>query len=586
MFGFSPVSTDFNIIRYGSGPLMLSQLFAQFTPQDNDRRLEGPVLWILLGGVIVVAFILRVWGMWDLVYANPDDGLFAYFIVNTAKLSMFAADPAGNALARILSWDPGWPLYILYHFWVLLLDGLHIPITEMTLQLPLIFLGVGMCFAAYRVTTDVHSQRAGVIAAGLVAVMLLPVSISRSLGTHHAYSSLLLLLTAAAMIRYMRDPQDDRNALWVGVLAGLYICGDLQFHIGLAVLFLLGALWPKEPEYRNPGGFRRLFFRSRVLLPPLIMFLPYVPIWIYAQSLGYPHQTFLGTILVGHEYDWGFHIIPTLADMRRNMGLIGTVLAIISTPILLLWWRDNRCKWLLGWIGVTAAPFLLAVTSEVTQASVYHEHLLVGLVAAIAVMIAHIRPRWLMWGVFGLVMAVTGIGTAGKIFPAVLEVPLLTQPGVVYGELPENSGLKTVGYWVRENVPEHQSVYITAAPGVAYWYLGRRPAYAAYVTTAEMRQYLRENATDFDVIIIRPSMRQWAEATLPPLEYEKQAQVTSSGDLKQLIYARQIYEPMENLYTETYDERYEATYNSLDTILPEVGPYVPGKPLKMGAEPD
>lgn len=77
---------------------------------------------IVLLMIMAAAIVLRIYGLWSLVYCNPDEALWSYFLVNNAKLPMLNLDLMHSGLARVLSWDYGWPACVFYSAYVYVPD--------------------------------------------------------------------------------------------------------------------------------------------------------------------------------------------------------------------------------------------------------------------------------------------------------------------------------------------------------------------------------------------------------------------------------------------------------------------------------
>ncbi len=528
---------------------------------------------------MAVAVVVRTYGMRSLVYCNPDEALWAYFLVNSAKLPVLGSDPLHSALARSFSWDSGWPVCALYLAYVKALDALHIPISEASLPFPLALIGALISLAVFRLGCELRGTAAGMLAALLIAIIPLMVMQSRSIGGfHQPASSLLFLASALALIRYLREPTSRRCELWAGLALALYVCSDLQFPIGLVVLGALLVIWPRHPDYQGWQGLGRLILKPRLLVPPLVLFFPYIIIYMYACRLGYPDQTYLGTMLVEHPADWGLHIVGFLADLRYNIGLPLLVSLILIPPVVVAGWADHRLKWLSLWAGLTALPFLVAVSREVTVSHYYHEHLIVALTLLTVIALGAVRRRWLA----ATLAAVVVCGTLATSLGGVLKVEPLTvfwpYPGTTYGGIAPNYGMKTVGYWVREHLePEHR-IFVENSPPVAYWYLGRPTITGGYGHDEPYRRALLARVRDqVDVAILPVYSREWAMRNLVPHGFVGHVVVRSEGQPVQDIFTRWPLD--EELNTAAVDPLYDRKYSSLSTILPTVGPYVPDKPI-------
>lgn len=542
-------------------------------PQSTTRR--SSLVLVALAVIMLLAIALRVYGLRHLVYSNPDEALFSYFVVRVAQLSPVTLHPAQNALANILSWDYGWPFYVVDYVYLRALDALHVPINEDTLALLPVLFGVLLCPLIFLLGRRFGSTRGGLIAAALVAVLPIFVEEARSIGNEPSCSTFFLLAMLMAM-RYFEQPESRSRQWLAGLCVGLYLCDDPQIAVGGLVLLLFTVLWPRPERFEGWGGWRRLVLRPGILLPPVVLFAPFVPAYLYAVHLGYTDQTFLGSILVGHKADWGFHLLSFLRDLATNMGLVPVLLLPVA---LALRGRltDTRYRWLLCWIGVTALPFLIAVTNKVTEVYGYHEHLVAGVALLLALGLAALRPRAL-----GIALATAAvIGALAFTLGGVLRIgpfPNMYGDTIPYGGLPPNNGMKTAGYWVRQNVPANAGVFVAHDPGVAYWYLGREGIIGGYGAGMVRAPSFLERKDKVQVAII-PDQRAYYPPTLFAANGFRGHLVVRTGGQEILdIYTRQPLR--ETLDTEQTDPLFDGTYNTLTALIPPGAPYVPGKRVK------
>lgn len=547
-------------------------------PPGGRRRVK---VAIALGIILAFALLIRVYNSTSVVYSNPDEALLAYFAVNLAKLSPLEPDIAQNALARMMSWDYGWPLLVVQFAWIRVIDAVNIPINEATIVLPQVLAGTAVCLLTFLVGRAIKDERAGLLAAAFMAVAPLPVMNSRSVGRVLSPASALFLLAVLMLIRYMHRPQSSRRRMWAGVSVGLYLCSDLQFPVAAVALLLLMALWPKPEGYDTPKKTAQMFLRPRFLIPPIVLFVPYVAAYLYACSLGYPDQTYLGSILVEHSYDWGFHVVPWLRDLSRNIGSVLAVVSLLSVAALVYHRRNRRYSWLICWIALTAAPFVFAVTGRVTIASGYHVHLIVGLAIAAGIGVSMLKNPWAVSTAAVIIVATTFPVTARGVFGFGVFRETRAARNTPYGGVPPDNGLKAAGYWVRRNVPKDATVHVIHDPAVAYWYMGREASELGYTTWPEYRQYLHRHGGELDVVVVPESQASWEKLDLPERGFEGLVSIVDDGQVVCRIATRWPVE--ETLVLERANALYNQTYNSVDTILPEMGPYVPGKPLVLPA---
>ena len=527
--------------------------------------------------IILLAACLRAWGLRSLVYANPDEALVSYFVVRVAGLSPLTHHLPDNAIANIFSWDYGWPLYTLDYVYLRGLQALGLPICEATLALPTALLGCLNCLLIYLLGARFGSRRAGLIAAALLAVMPLWVGRSRSVGGAEACSGFLFLLAALQITHYLEQPSRKRQWL-AGLCLGVYLCGDVQVAIGATVLLLLTMLWPKTEGYQGVRGWLRLVLTPGTLLPPLLLFAPYVPVYAYALKLGYRDQTYLGTMLAEHHADLGFHLSAFLHDLALNTGFLPLLLTPLAIHALRGRLGDGRLRWLLIWIALTALPFLVAVTDKVTQASGYHEHLIAGLALLLGLAATSVRPR----AVGHALAAAAVLGALFFTCAGVLRLGPLTQywpsEKIPYGGLTPNNGMKTAGYWVRQNVPASEKVFSAHDPAVSAWYLGRDPMIGGYGYGMERAGSFLKAKDQVGTAVISGQQDQYPPSLFAGNGFPGRIIVRSGGREVLSIYTRKPLQ--QSLDTEQYDPLYTQAYHTSQAIVPPGSGYVPGKRVR------
>jgi hypothetical protein len=308
-----------------------------------------------------------------------------------------------------------------------------------------------------------------------------------------------------------------------------------------------------------------------------VLFFPYIPTYLYAIHLGYPTQTYLGGMLAKHTLDLGFHLLPFLRDVRENTGVF-PFYALLLAPVAL--WRcfsDRRYQWLLAWIGLAALPFLVAVTSKVTQAAGYHEHLTGALTVLLGLTLASLKPKWL--GIPLGVLVATGalLVTLGGIFRVVPLVPLWPSSQIPYGGLVPNSGMKTAGYWVRQNLRPQERVFVAHDPAVSYWYLGREAVTGGYTGQMERAGSFLKTKNQVSAAVIPDQRDMYPASLFQSHGFPGHITVRSEGREVLDLYTRTPGQ--QTLSTEQIDPLYDKTYRTAAAIIPPGAPYAPGKAI-------
>jgi hypothetical protein len=152
--------------------------------------------------------------------------------------------------------------------WASLLSWLHIPLTELAWDLPFALIGVSAVVVAYALVATLKSQRAGLIAAALVAVLPLHATFSRTSGeSHFILASLLQMISI--MLFWKALETGRRRWYWgTGVALALDMLTDFGFLCLLVVLVWACIVF--NHEHSRPSVFRTLTVsRASGLLVPL-----------------------------------------------------------------------------------------------------------------------------------------------------------------------------------------------------------------------------------------------------------------------------------------------------------------------------
>ncbi|NPV46946.1 MAG: hypothetical protein HPY69_08300 [Armatimonadetes bacterium] len=537
--------------------------------KENLRR-------VALMAVLTLALLLRLHGLRHLTYAGPDEGLWAYFIVNNAQLPWLSADLASSALGRIMSWDYGWPMFVGWDAYVRLLASLGIGVNEFTLALPMVLCGVGVCYLVFLAGRRLVGEAGALLASLLVAVMPHAVTWSRTIGGSVTFNSLLLLMAIIALMRYVEAPGQRRRQWVAGLAVGLYLCGDVQFAIGAVILLGLLALGPRPAGYEGSRGLARLVLRPTLFVPPVVMFLPYVAAYAYACRLGYPDQTYLGTVLAEHKARWGFHLMSFASDLWFNAGLL-LMLGLTLIPRGLRQLAPEYRRWLSLWLALTAAPFLFAMTREVTLVTCYHNHLLVAVALLVASGVMGLRQAGLRTGLATVLSAGTLLATFACVYQVQpLQGVLWPRLQAPYGAMAPETGLKAAGYWVRTRLHPTDRVFVAHDPALAFWYFGRECVTGGYTAADPPPRAFLEHRNDVCAAVVT------AATPYPPGIFTANGfpglvTVRSKGKPVAWVHVREHVE--EVIDAQTAAPLYNAAFRTPAQIIRPGSPYVPGRPL-------
>ncbi len=218
----------------------------------------------LLFYILIIAAVLRLWGLSS---GDPvSDEVFMAF----RGLGMIDFDEAS---AQTTPWEwfdpdrPWWTNLSMHdHPWgVPLTQNLSMKIfgdNNFGMRLPSALLGIGSVYLLYKIGFLLYAQEIGLIAAGILAVTLNGVYISR-VGLQESYAIFAILLGIYYFLKSLRDP---KYLLWVGAIIG--IGAEFKYNVLiLAPIFVSYLIFCRRDYFKS-----RYFWQG--ILTALIFFSP------------------------------------------------------------------------------------------------------------------------------------------------------------------------------------------------------------------------------------------------------------------------------------------------------------------------
>lgn len=134
------------------------------------------------------------------------------------------------------------------------------------MRLPSAVLGVGSVYLLYKIGFLLYTQEIGLIAAGLLAVTLNSVYISR-LGLQESYAIFAILLAIYYFLKSLRDP---KYLLWVGVIIG--IGAEFKYNVLILALMLIAYLVLFRRDYLLSRHLWQGIFAAVIFFSPTLIY--------------------------------------------------------------------------------------------------------------------------------------------------------------------------------------------------------------------------------------------------------------------------------------------------------------------------
>jgi 4-amino-4-deoxy-L-arabinose transferase-like glycosyltransferase len=418
------------------------------TPRQISRRTTGAVL----AGILVAGGLLRLWHL-AATGLNSDEAVYA---------------GQGASIAGVPALEPYFPTFRAHPllFQTLLSLGFHTGDPELFGRLASAAYGLATVVVVYFIGRDLYGRRAGLVAAGVLALMPYHVIVSRQIlldGPMVFWSTVTLF----AMVR-LGATQRPYWLYAVAAALGATLLSKESSAIMVAAIYAVLALTPSlRIGWRHIAG-------SIVVLGLVVSVFPLALAVAGATRTG---GNFLAWQLFRRpNHEWTFY--P--ATVPVAIGL-----AVVVTAALGVWLLRRDGSWretlLLAWIIVPVGFF------QVFPVKGYQY--LLPIAPAVAVLAARFlvhydfrrvvrstqAARRLRWGLVAALLLSLAVPAWGKVQPSTSDTFLAGSGGVPGG--------REAGLWIRRNVPEGARM-MSVGPSMAniLQYYGHRKIYGLSVS--------------------------------------------------------------------------------------------------------
>lgn len=500
---------------------------------------------------------------------------------------------------------PEGPTYIFANFlWLGFLTILKIPFTEFTLSLFAVLMGGLTTIAVFLLGNELKDIKIGFVSALFFIILPVAAGNYRYPGANSLVAPLLLLLSLLFIIRWLKK----KSTIWpASLFIGLYFVSDNQYPGMFPLLFLITAYYQESRSLtqRIKKTFLKLL-NWRIWIFPLVILYPMLNTWIYFGIRGdwttslFAHfftQNMVSTENVGLIHFGG------VQGIILACGLILTIaLAISSIFGLTRLYQGKKEGFLFLWAFIYLAPwiFFLSLGTD------YRIHLSQGVVPLIFLMVIMLFEIWrkkrslrlVSLSIFLLISTFTLSSTLDYVYNVNTGLTPLVKEGLFsdvchnsflvntenttcqtprycyFGsDFDENWGLKTAGYFIRENTAHSDVIFSEIETASLKHYFGRPSFSNRYIwsyagwSIEKKYSFLPQIFDKIDFIIVRacnyPAAKQHINSS-----FYKLATVYSNNDPVLLIFSKtkrdQVF-----LHTEIYDFLFDKKYGNWQSLYLE-----------------
>lgn len=440
----------------------------------------------------IIALLLRLYKFrfQEVLISSDEVFLFEYAVKPVYAFFHPSLETIATELFRFFNFGWGWGNLFFGTLFFFFYKLFGIPFTEVTINLPYVFVGTGSVIIAYFLGKELHSSRYGFIAGLLIAILPSHISFSRSIGLNGISGLFCFLLT---LYLFLRGFKTKKVAYFVAGYVSLayYIFSENQ-AIGI-IPILLYTSYVYTPL--NSSISTRILYAIKQLFSPLgsfLFFLISLPVALaalYLTTKGLFLSSYLNLfhskpIVVSFYFDY------VLTSFIDDIGVPFTILLLVgfvSYFILLSIQKMSKTSTIfLIWFAIYTTPWLFLVVPTSYELRAYNTYTLCSLIFLSSYMInflltlpekvtTHNIIKKLYMVLLFLLFLLFFLHSFFIVVSAVYREDYFgfSMPTPVFGYWKENNGIKTIGYYIREHLPADSVVFADVELFNAHFYFNR-----------------------------------------------------------------------------------------------------------------
>jgi hypothetical protein len=490
--------------------------------------------WIWLGGVLLLAAVLRTAGIMAGPFLHGDDINVAWRVVHNFPRGLDSFVPFNMSVEPnpigILTDNHGalLPLWLLAA--VTVAASLGSPVTAGLWHLLATPVGLVAVVAAFALVTELAGWRSGLLAALFVAVSPAQTASSRSSGAS-AYMVLAFALHAFTLwmvVRALREPGRKRFAWGAGLGLALNSLTDVGFPLLFLVVGVVLVACGSATSLRA-----RLVHSVRWFLQPALL-VPVGGAALFHIGLTVGGRSGIVARVLDSAGDsnllgwFGVDFLQTLhwANSPLALAAAGACVALLASGARRLGVSSEARVVPLGWLAVYGLPFLVLINRDVqnTKFIAIEGAMLVASAIVSGALVDRSRPTRARVAGSALAAAIV----VGSVAATLNWIWGVSAPALLrhadrsdYGAVRPDTGVEAMAAWIRANVPPRARVFVDPyggtplEPAVALYYF-HRPVLGQYLNARNSVEGLYRNFEDsappLDFAVVGPGGRHRFEA--------------------------------------------------------------------------
>ncbi len=554
------------------------------TMQRLQKILSNSWLHLFFLFLLALSFRLYQPRIEEVFLSNDEVMLFQYSLKPLSIFYTPTIENTGIQLFRFFNfpWGPGTIFLSTLNSAVLSIIG--ISLTEFTITFPYIIIGSGTVILVYLIGKEIKGKLFGIVAAILLALFPAHIIISRAIAGNVVAGQFFFFLALFLFIKYLKTKKKGYKIVYYGVVA-YYLITENQAIAIIPILIFASFIYTQEKKilYRIKESLKQLFSWEGFLLAFLII-LPTLLSGIYLFLKGLGKQSYLNLphskIII---FDIYFYDVLKSIYSSAGPALFFLLLMSFFYYLFMIILRNQKKESLIFMFSffVYSVPWFFFVRPYITNPPYngYHLPIITSLIFLAAYFVEDIIRcgktirrgcvKFLYITMVIIAFLFISIHTSFVIFSEItMNERFFDISSITSGTQGKNNGIKTIGYYLRENSDADALIFADAELFVAQYYFGKEDIIAGlYLNPQKALQLFSEKlkTQHIDYVFINAENNPLFVDTLYNNNFSPVVYAVKDGKIKSILYANKRLEKdsIQVFDIETYDKLFNKKYGNI-----------------------
>lgn len=481
------------------------------------------ILWMLVI-LLILGFFLREYKIIE-VFTSNDEMDPVYHTLKTLSIpwSLDKLTNIGteNPIARMFVYPVSLGGINTVFTWVILgHDLLRLPINEDFWFFPFIFMGVLSILLIFLIIKKIANVETAFLAS--IFMIILPIHIALSRFISQLIVAVFLNALFVLFYFYYFETKKIKYLLLSSFVFSLYIVSHNEFMGILPFILFLPLCYSRGKKEYFENISKSIMDWRFFLLPLITLTLLLIIHLSVVMKTGIVCYDLIGHTFSGGKTQLGFFFFDTVPLIIANVGIVLSILAILSIPLGVSDIINIKKEGSIFMIAISyILPFIILIPSDVTGVWGHISHGLIWLVVYIALILPRAyklleKELHLIKCVGFILLCVIILFTLSDTFSYVYKEKLIFDDYLNLKDIMKNgvykpdSGAKAAGYWIRTYTPSESMVFSDATggggiePPIGEYYFNRKIIGKNDAKLNDSLKIFEENEEKIGILVVRP----------------------------------------------------------------------------------